>query len=145
MEFPKPDCEPRIDDIIDNCWHNRYSTVAELASSTKVLLSEETRGERPHTEPIRIEWLDRVTRGLWHLFSDWWMIFNGEAMTPVAPSGPESPGDSFDVDQHHTATDSSSMRAVCEDLTQRGLLDFLALNEPEKLGFKFEFYRYSLR
>ena len=41
MEFPELDGNPRIDDIINKCWHNRYATVGELAGCTQALLNEE--------------------------------------------------------------------------------------------------------
>ena len=30
MEFPKLDGDPRIDNIINKCWHNKYATVGKL-------------------------------------------------------------------------------------------------------------------
>ncbi|KAE8151582.1 kinase domain-containing protein [Aspergillus avenaceus] len=42
MEFPRLNCDPLIDDIIHKCWHNQYTTVAELAAHTESLLAEET-------------------------------------------------------------------------------------------------------
>lgn len=37
----------------------------------------------------------------------------------------------------------SRKKAFCQDLEKRGLLDLLSADEPDKLGFSFEFYRYS--
>jgi hypothetical protein len=31
-DFPNLDCNPLIYDLIDNCWHNKYATVSELAA-----------------------------------------------------------------------------------------------------------------
>lgn len=38
MEFPNLNGDPLIDDIINKCWRNRYTTIAELAAYTKILL-----------------------------------------------------------------------------------------------------------
>ncbi|PLB48909.1 serine/threonine protein kinase [Aspergillus steynii IBT 23096] len=38
MEFPKLDGDPLIDGIIEKCWHNQYSSIAELAAYTKTIL-----------------------------------------------------------------------------------------------------------
>lgn len=40
MKFPKLNGDPLIDDIIDKCWHNRYRTLAELATQTEILLND---------------------------------------------------------------------------------------------------------
>jgi len=41
MLFPNLDGnDPLINNIIDKCWHNKYATISELASCTKVLLDE---------------------------------------------------------------------------------------------------------
>ena len=40
MVFPKLDSDPLIDDIIDKCWKNRFATVAEEATRTRMLLKE---------------------------------------------------------------------------------------------------------
>lgn len=45
MEFPKLDGDPLFDDIITKCWHNKYSTIAELASYTKTLLERHNSGD----------------------------------------------------------------------------------------------------
>ncbi|OJJ08860.1 hypothetical protein ASPVEDRAFT_48007 [Aspergillus versicolor CBS 583.65] len=37
MEFPKLNSDPLIDNIIDKCWHNKYTTVSELAAHTETL------------------------------------------------------------------------------------------------------------
>ncbi|KAE8401195.1 kinase-like domain-containing protein [Aspergillus pseudonomiae] len=34
IEFPGLYSDPLIDDIIDNCWHNKYATAAQLATKT---------------------------------------------------------------------------------------------------------------
>lgn len=38
MEFPNLVGDSSIDDIIHKCWHNKYPTIAELASDTEALL-----------------------------------------------------------------------------------------------------------
>ncbi|KAM5433687.1 hypothetical protein McanMca71_003372 [Microsporum canis] len=50
MEFPELDGDPLIDGIIDKCWHNKYTTVAELAAQTDTLLAEGTNGEQNNVE-----------------------------------------------------------------------------------------------
>lgn len=40
MEFPHLEGNPLIDNIIHNCWHNKYVTVSELAAHTTMLLYE---------------------------------------------------------------------------------------------------------
>ena len=45
MGFPKLNGNPLIDDIIDKCWHNKYSTIAEVAADTKALVEENIRRE----------------------------------------------------------------------------------------------------
>lgn len=42
IELPKLNGGPRIDDIIDKCWHNEYAMVAELAAHTEMFLVEGT-------------------------------------------------------------------------------------------------------
>lgn len=39
MEFPKLDGDPVLDHMINKCWHNHYTTIAELAASTETLPS----------------------------------------------------------------------------------------------------------
>lgn len=34
-----------IDNIVDDCWHNEYATVAELAACTEALFNEQTNDE----------------------------------------------------------------------------------------------------
>ncbi|KAE8352184.1 kinase-like domain-containing protein [Aspergillus coremiiformis] len=52
MKFPRLNCDPLIDDIIDKCWHNKYATIAELAAHTKSLV-EGTSGGGTDTETIK--------------------------------------------------------------------------------------------
>jgi hypothetical protein len=40
MEFPKLASDPLVDDVIDKCWHNEYTTVSDLAAHTKKILHE---------------------------------------------------------------------------------------------------------
>jgi hypothetical protein len=42
MEFLTLNGNPRIDDNIDKCWHNKYATISDLAADTKAFLDEET-------------------------------------------------------------------------------------------------------
>ncbi|KNG85117.1 serine/threonine protein kinase [Aspergillus nomiae NRRL 13137] len=39
MDFPKPNSDPLIDEIIDKCWHNKYKTIADLALNIEMLIS----------------------------------------------------------------------------------------------------------
>ena len=50
MEFPKLDCDPLIDEIIDKCWHNKIATVADLAAHIKTLLHEGTNAQAASNE-----------------------------------------------------------------------------------------------
>lgn len=55
MDFPHLDSDILIDNIIDNCWHNRYVTVSELAAQKKMLLYEtndavERNGSESHSD-----------------------------------------------------------------------------------------------
>ncbi|KAI2716435.1 hypothetical protein DTO039G3_7272 [Penicillium roqueforti] len=45
MEFPELNGNPRIDDIIDKCWHNKYGKVSDLALDTNRFLNEGTEAE----------------------------------------------------------------------------------------------------
>ena len=46
-------------------------------------------------------------------------------------------------DQHKSAENFSAKKEICQDLDRRGLLHVLSSGEPEKLGFRLEWYRYS--
>ncbi|KYK58959.1 protein kinase [Drechmeria coniospora] len=50
MEFPKLDADLAIDEIIDNCWRNKYSTIAELAAYTESLLAKQMNEEATNDE-----------------------------------------------------------------------------------------------
>lgn len=116
IEFPVLDGDPLIDDIIDRCWHSKYATVAELAAHTKSLLNEVTEGTLTTDEV---------------------------AQTKVA-DGRQPNGDHLDdSNKEHLADDFCPKKAFCQDLMKRGLLDLLSSGEPDKLGFSFEWYRYS--
>ncbi|PYI07009.1 kinase domain-containing protein [Aspergillus sclerotiicarbonarius CBS 121057] len=47
MEFPKLDGDLLIDDVISKCWDKKYTTAAELAAHTEMLISEETNCTEP--------------------------------------------------------------------------------------------------
>lgn len=68
MKFPKLDSDPLIDNIIAKCWHNKYTTIAELAAYTRKLLPERSIEEESKSEIISIpRWrtiLGRAIRGL---------------------------------------------------------------------------------
>lgn len=113
MEFPKLDGDPIIDDIIDKCWHNRYSTIAELAAYTERLLPRRTNEKES----------------------------DAEATNPEPASSREPNDSSCDMDRN--AYDFSSKKAYCQGLEKRGLLHMLSSGEPEQLGFTFEWYRHS--
>ncbi|KAJ5949639.1 protein kinase [Penicillium verhagenii] len=52
-------------------------------------------------------------------------------------------GYSCGIRQYDSAEDFSSKKKFCQDLDKRGLLQMLSLEEPEQLGFKLKWYRYS--
>lgn len=54
VEFPTLDGDPAINDIIYKCWHNKYATVADLATQTKTLLTEGANEEGANSELISV-------------------------------------------------------------------------------------------
>jgi hypothetical protein len=53
MEFPNLDGDPLIDDIINECWHNNYATIAELAAYTETLLPGRKSRRETNAETIK--------------------------------------------------------------------------------------------
>lgn len=125
MEFPKLDGDTMIDSIIHSCWHNEYATVAQLASQTEKLLAGGT--DRP--AQLGSEMYDDNKKE--------------EAGSGVAQSKQLNDDGRADNRQDHLAEDFSSKKALCQDLEKRGLLQLLSSDEPEALGFKFDWYRYA--
>lgn len=171
MVFPEPNCDQLIEDIINKCWRNKYASVAELAARTQALLAEETNQgtveakttkektpeeeinkREPQEGATTTQWLTamgRLVDGLRCKLGNWWM-FTGrttdeQAITagPVGNAINDPPLDSNGTDEDHSADDHSWKEAFCQDLEKRGLLELLSADEAIKLGFPFEFYRYS--
>lgn len=144
MEFPELGGDPRIDDIIERCWRNKYTTVAELAAHTEALLTEGTHREGISIETVFIAQLymaiGRAISGLWCSVADW---VRQSANTQTTNTDVADGDSSEDVDQNHPEEDFSSKTAFCQDLEERGLLRLLCSDEPEQLGFTFEWYRHS--
>ncbi|KAM3512609.1 hypothetical protein MY11210_003784 [Beauveria gryllotalpidicola] len=114
MKFPKLNGDALIDDIIDKCWHNKYATVAELASHTETLLGKGTnvegkRKEGTNRESISARWrvvIGRIVRGLWRSLEDWRTLVRqstiGKATDSELVNGKEPNGDNRDkLDQDH--------------------------------------------
>lgn len=75
MEFPKLDGDPLIDEIISKCWHNKYTTIAELAACTETLLGRSNCRETEAEKKSPPQWhavIGRINRGLWKCFKSWW-------------------------------------------------------------------------
>lgn len=108
MELPKLTGDSSIDSIIDKCWHNKYPTIAELATDTAALLLG------CKSAPITQE------------------MANGQQQ--LDSSGNMSCGD--------PTKEFLTNKAFCESLERQGLLDLLSADDPEKLGFRFSWYRY---
>ncbi|EER42688.1 protein kinase [Histoplasma capsulatum var. duboisii H88] len=151
MEFPKLDGDPPIDNIINKCWHNKYSTVAELAADTQMLLRGEIKGE-VIAETIAITpWrtdIGSIIRGLWCSLGDWLPFSrrstkDDENNTEDIDGRDRNDDSNCNVDEDHLAEDLASKKAFCQDLEKRGLLHLLSSGEPEQLGFTFDWYRYT--
>lgn len=148
MKFPKLDCDPEIDDIIDKCWHNRYATVAELAARTEELLAKDAaNGEKTNPESTANNgwWTmlkGRIVDGLrWSLGSWRSLIRRGGSKEPIEVIARKD-GRRDSAEQDSLLEKFSSRKAFCEDLVERGLLDLLSSDEPERLGFEFDWYRH---
>ncbi|KAK9646409.1 hypothetical protein HCH54_005158 [Aspergillus fumigatus] len=76
MEFPTLDGDPLIDDIINKCWHNKYSTVAELAAHTQTLLAEGRKEEGINAKTISTttQWRKNIGRTIWKAATTWTKI-----------------------------------------------------------------------
>ncbi|EFY95003.1 protein kinase [Metarhizium robertsii] len=150
MKFPELDGDPLIDDIIVKCWHNEYTTIAELAAYTRKLLPERSVEKNIKSEILAISrWraiIGRAIRGLWNSVRYWCelVLCRKGARTNLEVVGSGEPNSHYrDMDRNHLAEELPSGRAYCQDLEKRGLLDLLLLGEPEKLGFTLEWYRHS--
>lgn len=118
MEFPKLDGDLSIDEVIHKCWHNQYATVAELAAYTEKLLKLSTTGANANEEVAT------------------------EKIEPVNNREP-SDGSGGMVGHDQPTEDFVSKKSFCQDLEKRGLLQLLCSDEPNELGFSFEWYRHS--
>ncbi|GFF62839.1 kinase-like protein [Aspergillus udagawae] len=144
MEFLMLDGDPLIDDIINNCWHNKYSTVAELAAHTQTLLAEGPKQEGIDAKTISTttQWckdIGHIICGLWGSLGNLGVSLRqspNDANIEVA-NGRESIREICDD------MDEDKKKAYCQDLEKRGLLQFLSSAEPEQLGFTFEWYRHT--
>ncbi|GFG01086.1 CBL-interacting serine/threonine-protein kinase 20 [Aspergillus udagawae] len=144
MEFPTLDGDLLIDDIINKCWHNKYSTVAELAAHTQTLLAEGPKQEGINAKTISTttQWrkdIGRIVCGLWGSLGNLGVSLRqspNDANIEVA-NGRES------IRENCDDMDEDKKKAFCQDLEKRGLLQFLSSAEPEQLGFTFEWYRHT--
>jgi serine/threonine protein kinase len=128
MVFPSLDGDPLIDDIIDKCWHNKYATVAELATYTNALFLERNTGSNINTEthPVSECGTDETTK-------------------PEAVDSENPDGFASDMGQYHSLENFSSKKGFCQSLEKSGLLEALCSGPPKQLGFPFTWYRYSKR
>lgn len=161
MEFPDLGGNPLIDNIIDNCWHNKYVTISELAAHTKMLLKQradtmesngnrrkESSGVATLVEATSIEsWrvvMGRIILGIYYGLGRWWRLLlqriNGEVTKAEEPNSDNG----GDEDQSRSGEEFLSKKAFCQDLEKRGLLHVLSSGEPEQIGFTFDWYRHSL-
>ncbi|KAJ5359468.1 protein kinase [Penicillium cataractarum] len=122
MQFPNLNGDPLLDDIINKCWHNKYVTIAELATYTAKLL--------PESDPPRNTDTKATSPP---------NCLTNEAANPEI-TNPGDPGNG-DIDQN-CSPEVLSKISLCESLVGRGLLDILSSREPEQLGFTLEWYRY---
>lgn len=115
MEFPPLYGDDQlINQIIDKCWHNKYATVADLAQELKEKL--------PHSDsPVRED----------------------PSIDSQVKHDDKGPDHCADVAQDCSLEGLDTKKAYCQDLISRGLLDKLAYQEPEQIGFNLEWYRYS--
>ena len=150
MEFPELDSDPLIDDIIHKCWHNKYASISDLATYTKTLLYETTKGEESSIGAIYVpRWrilLGRIIRELWSTLRYWGALVlcrNGKAAKTEIVSGGTPNDHPYGLDPQYPIEDFSSKKAYCQDLEKRGLLRMLSSGEPEQLGFTLEWYRHS--
>ncbi|KAJ5587263.1 uncharacterized protein N7459_003028 [Penicillium hispanicum] len=150
IEFPRLDSDPLIDDIIIKYWHNKYATIAELATYTETLLPGRSRRRDTEAEKISTsQWravIGRVIRGLWNSFRSWWAFVlcrTREVTKPKEANSGKPDSYSGGIEQHDSAEDFFQRKTFCQNLEKRGLLHMLSLGEPEQLGFSIEWYRHS--
>ncbi|KAI9036198.1 uncharacterized protein KD926_002228 [Aspergillus affinis] len=161
IKFPELNGYYMIDDIIDRCWHNKYGTVRELATHTKTLLGDEIdvmeiNGDKKengknttviHTSFIH-RWCmmtSRLFHGSLHSLGVWWRSIMQSIRAKASTAGQNYSDTPGEVDQSRSQQEFFfSKKALCKDLEERGLLQVLSSDEPEKLGFTFNWYRYML-
>lgn len=115
MQFPLLDGDDElINQIIDKCWHNKYATVADLAQELKEKL--------PYSESL---------------------VREEPSIDCQVKHDDKGPDRCADVAQDCSLENLDARKAYCQDLISRGLLDKLACQEPEQLGFNLEWYRHS--
>ncbi|PYH92584.1 hypothetical protein BO71DRAFT_431785 [Aspergillus ellipticus CBS 707.79] len=148
MEFLKLNGDLLIDDIISKCWHNKYATVMKLAAHTEIHLSDGTHDEGTNIATITTGWrmvpfIGRIIYGVWCSLGDWRALMrqrtNDEGTNRTNPGGNRCGIPTQDP----STEDFSSKKATCEDLVSRGLLHLLFSDEPEQLGFQWQWYRHS--
>jgi hypothetical protein len=161
MEFPHLDGNPLIDKIIDNCWHNKYVTVSELAAHTKMLLYERTdaieskeskRNESSEAanllEPMFIErWCQAMGRLIYGVCSGFGVCWRSllQRVNGEVTKAKRSNSDNYDgVNQNRLGDEFLLKKEFCRDLEKRGLLQVLSSGEPEQIGFTLDWYRHSL-
>jgi hypothetical protein len=161
MEFPHLDGNPLIDKIIDNCWHNRYVTVSELATHTKMLLYERTdaienngngRNESSEVanllEPMFIErWRQVIGRLIYRIcsgFGVWWRSLLQRVNGEITKAKRSNSDNYDDVNQNCLGDEFLLKQECCRDLEKRGLLQVLSSGEPEQIGFTLDWYRHTL-
>jgi serine/threonine protein kinase len=123
-KFPTLDGDPLIDDMINKCWHNKYATIAELATTTKKLFLERNTESDTNTEATPVS--ESAT---------------DEATQPDAVDSENPNGFANDMGQDHSPEDLCSKKEFCQSLEKRGLLEVLSSGEPKELGFPLNFYR----
>lgn len=155
-EFPGLDDNPLIDDVINKCWHNEYSTVSQLAMQTQFLMrkgtdvaetGESRKGKGREVvailEPSFINQffvsMNRIFRAVFSGIGSWWMLLSHYIMKS---KGNER--NDVHVEQGTSEVDMVRKREICQDLEKRGLLELLLSGEPEQIGFSFDWYRHSL-
>lgn len=115
--YPELNGDPTIDNIIYNCWHNKYAKVSELAALTTTLLNDRTDAEGDNGSTKRE---------------------NNEV------SNEQDLGENLDVVEQNCLDDESLSRiAFCQGLEERGILGALSRGEPEVIGFTLEWYRHT--
>lgn len=160
MEFPTLDCNPLIDNIIDKCWHNKYTTVSELATHTKSLLNERTdamesnasrKKESSEVETlvktISKRWcmaLRRIVHWIFYGLGVWCQSLLHSVHREATIAERDRGNDCDRVDENFLREEFISKKEFCQDLEKRGLLHALSSGEPEQIGFTFDWYRHSI-